>query len=76
RGRQLGDPLQRRIDQHCIDCNLHHAVARVIADNQASLSFHYRHGYELVGIQNEIGHMHGRWVDVAILQKHFPHSGD
>ncbi|TWU20517.1 N-acyltransferase YncA [Novipirellula galeiformis] len=74
RGLRIGARLQQRIDQHCLDCNLHHAVARIIADNQASLSFHYRHGYEMVGIQKEIGRMHDRWVDVAILQKLFRSS--
>lgn len=70
-GRGIADRLQERIDQHCIDCHLHHAVARVIADNDRSLAFHYRHGYEMVGIQKEIGRMDDRWVDVAILQKIF-----
>ncbi|EMI15960.1 Phosphinothricin N-acetyltransferase [Rhodopirellula maiorica SM1] len=75
-GRQIGNQLQQKIDQHCIDCNLHHAVARIIADNQRSLAFHYRHGYEMVGIQKEIGRMNDQWVDVAILQKIFRPDGN
>ncbi|TWT81110.1 Phosphinothricin N-acetyltransferase [Planctomycetes bacterium CA13] len=69
--RGAADLLQARIDRHCRTCNLHHAVARIIATNDRSMRFHYRHGYEMVGIQKEIGRMNGRWVDVAILQKVF-----
>ncbi|GAA4459366.1 N-acetyltransferase family protein [Novipirellula rosea] len=75
-GRQIGNQLQQRVDQHCVQCNLHHAVARIIADNQRSLAFHYRHGYEMVGIQKEIGRMNDQWVDVAILQKIFRPDGN
>lgn len=68
-GRGIGDALQQQLEQHCRQCGIHHAVARIIADNQRSMAFHRRHGYQLVGVQQEIGHMGGRWVDVAILQK-------
>ncbi len=58
-------------NEHCRDCGIHHAVAKVIADNSRSMAFHQRFGYELVGIQKAIGHMNGKWTDVAILQKIF-----
>ena len=70
-GKSIGDPLQRQIDEHCQEHGFHHATAKIIADNQRSMSFHYRHGYTLVGIQKEIGHVNGNWADVAILQKLF-----
>jgi L-amino acid N-acyltransferase YncA len=70
-GRGVGNTLQTRQEEHCRRCGIHHAIAKVIADNDRSLAFHYRCGYELVGIQKEIGHMNGRWTDVAILQKIF-----
>ena len=49
-----------------------HVVAKINAVNTASIEFHRRHGFELVGIQNEIGFKDGRWWDVAIMQKLFP----
>ena len=70
-GRGVGDVLQSRIEEHCRECGIHHAVAKIVADNQRSMAFHYRRGYELVGIQKEVGHMDGKWVDVAILQMIF-----
>jgi phosphinothricin acetyltransferase len=73
-GRGVGDVLQSRIEEHCRECSIHHAVAKIVADNQRSMAFHYRRGYELVGIQKEIGQMDGKWVDVVILQKIFAGS--
>lgn len=70
-GRGIADTLQRRIESHCRQCRIHHAVARIVADNDRSMAFHYRFGYELVGIQKEIGKMDEKWADVAILQKIF-----
>lgn len=70
-GQGISQELQSRIEQHCRDSGIHHIVARIIADNERSMAFHRRFGFELVGVQKEIGHMDGRWVDVAILQKIF-----
>ena len=67
----VGDLLQQKIDWHCRENKIHHAVAKIIASNQHSLAFHYRHGYELVGVQKEIGNVDGQWSDVAILQRVF-----
>ena len=70
-GSGIGDRLQERIDTHCAEFHIHHAVARINADNQRSIAFFRRHGYEYVGLQKEIGHVNDRWVDVAIMQKIF-----
>jgi phosphinothricin acetyltransferase len=68
-GRGIAGRLQTQLEAHCRRFELHHAVAKIIADNERSLAFHRRHGYETVGIQREVGHMNGRWVDLVILQK-------
>ncbi|MFK8114205.1 MAG: N-acetyltransferase family protein [Rubripirellula sp.] len=70
-GKGIADELQQRVESHCCDHKMHHAVAKIIADNERSIAFHRRFGYELVGIQKEIGYMNGSWSDVAILQKIF-----
>jgi L-amino acid N-acyltransferase YncA len=68
-GKGVADTLQQSIDDHCRGHQMHHAVAKIIADNERSMSFHRRHGYELVGIQKEIGRIDDNWIDVAIMQK-------
>ena len=68
-GSGVADALQTKVEQHCQRVNIHHLMAKIIADNTRSIAFHRRHGYETVGVQKEIGRMQGRWVDVEIMQK-------
>ncbi len=70
-GTGVADALQNRIEAHCIDQGIHHAVAKIVTDNVRSIAFHLRHGYEEVGVQREVGRMDGKWVDVTILQRIF-----
>lgn len=70
-GRGIGDLLQREIEKHCREVGLHHAVAKIISHNHRSISFHQRHGYEIVGVQKEIGRMDDKWCDVTIMQRIF-----
>ena len=70
-GRGIGDQLQTQIEEHCRQIGLHHAVAKIISNNHRSISFHQRHGYEIVGVQKEVGRMRNRWCDVTIMQRIF-----
>ncbi len=47
----------------------HHLVAKIMAVNRASVRFHQRHGFEIVGTQRRIGRLGGIWHDVVILQR-------
>lgn len=68
-GKGVADRLQQENETRCRRRHIHHLMARVLTSNHRSLAFHQRHGYTTVGVQNEIGHMDGKWVDVTILQK-------
>ena len=68
-GTGVGRPLQQQLEQHCRKNGIHHLVAKIDADNQRSVAFHHSQGYELVGIQKEVGFLNGHWKDVVILQK-------
>ncbi|MEM9541342.1 MAG: N-acetyltransferase family protein [Cyanobacteria bacterium P01_E01_bin.42] len=71
-GRGYGTQLQTRLLQKVKEFGYHHVVAKILACNQKSIEFHQHFGFELVGIQKEIGYLNGRWHDVAILQLVFP----
>jgi len=46
-----------------------HAVfARISASSEASIALHRSCGFELVGIEREVGRKFNRWLDVAIMQ--------
>ncbi len=47
-----------------------HAVfARINTTSEASIALHRRCGYELVGIEREVGRKFSRWHDVALMQR-------
>jgi L-amino acid N-acyltransferase len=47
-----------------------HAVfARIVGGHEASINLHRACGFELVGIEREVGRKFGRWLDVALMQR-------
>jgi phosphinothricin acetyltransferase len=64
-GRALLAELTRLATAH----GFHTVVGRVVGDNQASISLHRSCGFELVGMEREVGRKLGRWLDVAVLQR-------
>lgn len=69
RGRGLGSAMQEALLERARALEYHHLVARIWATHKHSLALHRKFGYELVGIQREVGYVDGQWHDVAILQR-------
>jgi len=44
-------------------------LARITAENAASLRLHARHGFRVVGVERQVAFKLGRWHDVVILQR-------
>jgi L-amino acid N-acyltransferase YncA len=47
----------------------HSLVARIVGGHDASISLHSAHGFELVGVEREVGRKLGRWLDVVVMQR-------
>jgi L-amino acid N-acyltransferase len=47
----------------------HSVVARIVGGHDASISLHAAHGFELVGVEKEVGRKLGRWLDVVLMQR-------
>lgn len=64
--------IGRLLLTHLLDiagANGFHAVmARIEASGTGSRALHERCGFELVGIEREVGRKFGRWLDVAVMQ--------
>lgn len=71
-GKGYGYQLQAQLITLAQEFDYHHMVAKIVASNQSSIHFHQRFGYELVGIQTEVGFSQGQWHDIALLQKIIP----
>jgi len=46
----------------------HSMIARIADSQDASLALHTKMGFELVGVEREIGRKFGRWLDVSVMQ--------
>ncbi|MEM8993689.1 MAG: N-acetyltransferase family protein [Acidobacteriota bacterium] len=67
-GRGFGSRIKAGLIDQCRIWGYHHLVAKIFAGNQASIEYNRKFGYELVGVQRQIGYKNGKWQDVAILQ--------
>ena len=67
-GKGYGKALQTALMEQVSNYGYHHIVAKILANNRASIEFHQRFGFSPVGIQKEIGFIQGQWHDVMIMQ--------
>ena len=67
-GNGYGHALQQVLMEKVKGFDYHHIVAKIVATNLGSIRFHQQFGFEVVGIQKEIGFMKGSWHDVVIMQ--------
>jgi len=67
-----GRGIGRALLEHVLDVatvhGFHAVMARIEAGGTASRGLHVACGFELVGIEREVGRKFGRWLDVALMQ--------
>jgi phosphinothricin acetyltransferase len=64
-GRALLDELLTLASAH----GFHSVIARVAGHNETSIALHRAAGFELVGVEREVGRKHRQWLDVVELQR-------
>lgn len=64
-GRVLLEELVRLAEAH----GFHAAMARIVGGHETSISLHRACGFELVGIEREVGRKFNKWLDVALMQR-------
>jgi len=67
-GRGIGSQFKEFIISECRTLSYHHLVAKIFNSNQRSIQYNLSLGYEIVGIQKEIGFKKGAWQDICIMQ--------
>ncbi len=67
-GKGIGSKLQEHLLNQSKELGLRHLVAKIWALNEGSISFHKRHGYNIVGTQRQVGYVNGEWKDVTIME--------
>ena len=68
RGQGVGKALLGELVDLAAAHGFHAVMARIVGDHEASIALHRSCGFELVGIEREIGRKFGRWLDVALMQ--------
>jgi L-amino acid N-acyltransferase YncA len=69
RGEGVGRVLLSEIVRLATSHGFHSVVARIADAQPPSIGLHRACGFELVGIEREVGRKFGRWLDVAVMQK-------
>ncbi|MET0626844.1 MAG: N-acetyltransferase family protein [Acidimicrobiia bacterium] len=64
-GRRMLDELVRLAEAH----GFHTLIARISGGNEGSIALHAACGYEIVGIEREVGRKFGQWLDVIEMQR-------
>ncbi len=67
-GRGVGRALLERLLDVASASGFHAVIARIEAGGEASRALHRGCGFELVGIEREVGRKFNRWLDVAVMQ--------
>jgi phosphinothricin acetyltransferase len=64
-GRALLEELIVLAGQH----GFHTIIARIGGGNEASIALHRACGFEMAGVEREVGRKFNRWLDVSVLQR-------
>ncbi|MDA8287693.1 MAG: GNAT family N-acetyltransferase [Actinomycetota bacterium] len=68
RGQGVGKALLSEVVRLAGAHGFHSVIGRIVGDHTASIALHRTCGFELVGIEREVGRKFGRWLDVAVMQ--------
>ena len=73
RGDQRGTGVGRKLLSEIVVVasarGFHTVVARVVGGHEASIGLHRSVGFEVVGVEKEVGRKFNRWLDVVVMQR-------
>ena len=73
-GRGVGRTLLTHMVDVAAASGFHTVMARIEASGTASRALHAACGFELVGVEREVGRKFNRWLDVAVMQRMVHHA--
>jgi L-amino acid N-acyltransferase len=74
-GLGIGRALMEHLIVRARDSGFHSMIARIESSGEASLALHRACGFELVGVEREVGRKHRRWLDMTVMQLMLSDSG-
>ena len=68
RGKGIGRALLVEIIGLAQSHGFHTVIARISGKNEASVAVHQSVGFDVAGVEREVGRKFGRWLDVTVMQ--------
>jgi L-amino acid N-acyltransferase len=69
RGRGCGRAILAELVRLGTVHGFHALMARVVGGHEASIALHRALGFELIGVEREVGRKFGRWLDVVLMER-------
>jgi phosphinothricin acetyltransferase len=68
-GAGVGSALLNELIEVAGKHGFHTVLARIVGPQEASVALHKRCGFEMIGVERQVGRKFGRWLDVALMQR-------
>ena len=68
RGRGVGKAVLTELVRRAQAHGFHAVMARIVGGHDASIGLHRTCGFELVGVEREVGRKFGQWLDVVLME--------
>lgn len=69
RGQGIGRSVLAELGTLAEAHGFHAVMARIVGGHEASIQLHLTCGFEVVGVEREVGRKFGKWLDVALMQR-------
>jgi L-amino acid N-acyltransferase len=69
RRKGVGALLLSALVQLATSHGFHTVIGRIAGGNEASVVLHEACGFEVIGVEREVGRKFGRWLDVTLVQR-------
>ncbi len=69
RGRGVGRLLLADLVERARAHGFHAVFARIVGGHEASIALHAALGFEVAGVEREVGRKFGRWLDVVVMER-------
>jgi phosphinothricin acetyltransferase len=67
-GRGYGRALLEELLRLAMVHGFHAVMARIVDGHEVSIALHRSCGFDLVGVEREVGRKFGRWLDVVVME--------
>ena len=68
-GQGVGRAVLSKLVETATAHGFHACMARIVGGHDASIALHRRCGFEIVGVEKEVGRKFNRWLDVVVMER-------